>query len=762
LGRVRGGSVRSGGVFAPSILTILGLILFLRLGFVVGDAGLPRALLILAIATTISVSTSVSLSAIATNRKVRGGGVYYLISRSLGIGYGGSLGLVLFVALAVSAAFYCVGFGEAVAALFPDGPPRLAQGAAAGAAAVLLLLAYLGADIATRAQYLIMAILGAALVSFFLGGFATWDSSVFEQNLAPLPEGLGFWPVFAIFFPAVTGFTQGVNMSGDLKDPARSLPSGTFLAVGISTVVYVGAIVLMAGALPGAELAKDYGAMESIAAHPGLIHAGVLAATASSALASFLGAPRILQALARDRVFTSLSLFAAGAAPSGNPRRALLLTGLIAFATIAAGGLNAIARVVSMFFLISYGLLNYATYVEATANRPSFRPRFRFFDARASLVGALVCAGVMFVIDAVAGVLAVAVLAAVYQYVRRTAVPAQWRDSRRAYRYRRVKDGLRELDTEPEGPADWQPHILVFTREEKRRDRVLRFASWISGGSGMISAVQLLEGEGTSQTVLRLREEAEAELRAEIRERELEVYPLVVGASDLRIGAATLVQSWGLGPIRSNTVVLNWMEEAAEGTSAELWYGRLLANAIRLKQNVVVLDTDEVSWDRLEQIPNGERRIDVWWFDDESSRLMLLFAYLMTRTEGWDEARIRVLTPTSAEARQRVEANVRRRLEESRIEAEIETVVDLDEATLVAHSHDFPLVFLPLRVHGMRLATPLSEDLPALLARLPVTALIAAAQDVQLTDDEAEPPAPDESAEPGPAEPRSGEDPSTA
>jgi amino acid transporter len=744
-----------GGVFAPSVLTILGLILFLRLGFVVGDAGLPRALLILAIATTISVSTSVSLSAIATNRKVRGGGVYFLISRSLGIGYGGSLGLVLYVALAISAAFYCVGFGEGVAALFPDGPPHLMQSSAAGAAAVLLLLAYLGADIATRAQYLIMAVLGAALISFFLGAFAAWDGALFERNLAPLPEGLGFWPVFAIFFPAVTGFTQGVNMSGDLEDPASSLPLGTFLAVGISTVVYVGAIVLMAGAMPGTELAADYGAMGSIAAHPGLIHAGLLAATASSALASFLGAPRILQALARDRVFTSLSPFAAGAGPSGNPRRAVLLTGLIAFATIAAGGLNAIARVVSMFFLISYGLLNYATYVEATANRPSFRPRFRFFDARASLVGALVCAGVMFVIDAVAGVLAVAVLAAIYQYVRRTAVPAQWRDSRRAYRFRRVKDGLRELDTEPEGPGDWQPHILVFTRKEKRRDRVLRFASWISGGSGMISAVQLLEGEGTSQTVLRLREEAEAELREEIRERELEVYPLVVGAADLRTGAATLVQSWGLGPIRSNTVVLNWREQAAEGTSAELWYGRLLANAIRLEQNVVVLDTDDTSWDNLEQIPNEERRIDVWWFDDESSRLMLLFAYLMTRTEGWDEASIRVLIPSSEEGRQKIGANVRRRLEEGRIEAEIETVVDPDEATFVAHSHDSTLVLLPLRVLGMRLATPLSEDLPALLAHLPVTALIAAAQDVPLTDDEEEPPAPEESAEPGPAEPKS-------
>jgi amino acid transporter len=741
-----------GGVFTPSILTILGLILFLRLGFVIGEAGFVRALLILAIATAISALTSVSLSAIATNRKVRGGGDYYLISRSLGIAYGGSLGLILFVAQAVSAAFYCVGFGEGLAALLPDLSPHTAQGAAACAAAVLLLLAYLGADLATRFQYVIMGILGAALVSFFVGGIATWDAELLGQNLAPRPAGLGFWLVFAIFFPAVTGFTQGVSMSGDLKDPARSLPLGTFLAVGVSTVVYLAALVVMGGSLSGAELATDTGAMRRIAAHSGLIHAGVLAATASSALASFLGAPRIFQALARDRVFTSLYFFAAGAGPSGNPRRAVLLTGVIAFATIAAGGLDTIARIVSMFFLISYGLLNYATYVEATANRPSFRPRFRFFHARASLVGTLLCGGVMFAVDAVAGALAAAILVAIYQYVRRTAVPAQWRDSRRAYRFRRVKDGLRELDAEPEGPADWQPHILAFTREKHRRDRVLQFASWVTGGSGMITAVQLLEGDGTSATVRKLREEAEAELRAEIKERDLEVYPLAVAASNLRIGAATLVQSWGLGPIRSNTVLVNWMDEATAGTSPELWYGRLLANAIRLERNVVVLKTDEDSWPRVEQIPKQERRIDVWWFGDESSRLMLLLGYLMTRTETWDEATIRVLIPTSAKAREKVEANVRSRIEESRIEAVTEAVIDSDESTLAEHSKDAAVAFLPLRFLGMRLATPFSEDLPALLARLPTVALVAAAQDIKLTEEEPAPPPVPESPGPEPAE----------
>jgi len=382
-----------GGVFTPSILTILGLILFLRVGFVVGSGGLLRAYALLGLATAISLLTTLSLAAIATNRKVRGGGDYYLISRSLGAAYGGALGLVLFVAQAVSVAFYCVGFGEAIVRAFPE---LTAQQAAAGAAGVLLVLAWLGADLATRFQYGVMAVLAAGLVSFFAGAYGAFDPAQVRAGWQAPADALPFWALFAIFFPAVTGFTQGVSMSGDLKDPATSLPRGTFLAVGISTVVYAGAMLAFAGAAPVASLARDAAAMNRVATHAVLVDAGVVAATLSSALASFLGAPRILQALAADRIFAWLAPFAKGAGESRNPRRAVLLTGAIAFAVIAGGSLDTIARIVSMFFLISYGLLNYATYVEATAASPSFRPRFRFFHRRLSLAGTLLCAGVMF------------------------------------------------------------------------------------------------------------------------------------------------------------------------------------------------------------------------------------------------------------------------------------------------------------------------------------------------------------------------------
>ena len=370
-----------GGVFTPSVLTILGIILFRRLGFVVGSAGLARALVMLVLATLISVLTSVSLSAIATNRKVRGGGDYYLISRTLGVEYGGALGLILFAAQAISVAFYCVGFGEGIAALVGGDSAWVVR---AAAAVVLFALAYAGADLATRFQFVIMAILGSALVSFFAGAHASWDPGLLEQSWSATDGKPSFWVIFAIFFPAVTGFTQGVSMSGDLKNPARSLPLGTFLAVGLSTIVYVVAMFALAASVPLQDLATDFDSMRHIAVAPWLIDAGVLSATLSSALASFLGAPRILQALASDRLFDRLTFFATGHGPTGNPRRGVVLTAIIALATISLGDLDTIAALVSMFFLVSYGLLNYATYVEAVGDSPSFRPRFRFFHAAAT------------------------------------------------------------------------------------------------------------------------------------------------------------------------------------------------------------------------------------------------------------------------------------------------------------------------------------------------------------------------------------------
>lgn len=739
------------GVFTPSILTILGIILFLRLGFVVGHSGLAQALAIIAVAHAVSVLTSLSLSAISTNLRVKGGGDYYLISRTLGVSFGGAIGLLLFLAQAVSVGFYCIGFAEAVAAWFP-GDHRLLLRVLGGAAVLALaLLAWLGADWATRFQYLVMAAIAAAIGAFALGALGAWDQSMLAANWRPPAGHLPFWAAFAIFFPAVTGFTQGVSMSGDLADPGRSIPRGVLAAVAVSMLVYFAAAVLFAAALPNAALAADFAAMQRVSAYAPLVVAGVLAATLSSALASFLGAPRILQSLAADGVFPALAPFAEGSGPGNNPRRGVLLTLAIAIAVILLGDLNAVASLVSMFFLLSYGLLNYATYFEARTQSPSFRPRFRFFDQRASLAGALLCGGAMLAIDLSAGAIAVAVLFGIYQYLEYRAAPRGWADSRRSSHLQQARKHLLAAAAEPEHARDWRPQLLVFSDTRDRRERLLQFSSWIEGGSGLTTVVRVLQGQGPH--MIEERERVLKEMAEELRETNSTAFPLVVTGADLAGTMSAIVQSAGIGPLRANTVVANWIEGASTFVH-ELGvnrFGQNLRTAFRLGCNLVILDVDVHEWSKVTERPAGERVIDVWWRRNRTGELMLLLAHLITRSGQWEGARIRLLAaPQEGEDKETAAAALKSGLDEFRIDAQSEVVDELSAETIVAHSRDSALVFLPFGIHGGRFYGPAGGDLPTLLGALPLVVLTMAAQDVDLDAD------PDTAAQDEPAPPGGG------
>ncbi len=720
------------GVFTPSILTILGIILFLRLGYVIGSAGLARALIIITLANAISILTSISLSAVATNIKVKGGGDYYLISRTLGSEFGGAIGMVLFLAQSVSIAFYCIGFGEAVAALLPQSALTTPRIIAVLAVSFLFIFAWLGADWATRFQFVVMAILVVALFSFFVGGLARWEMATLIQNWTVPSGGPKFWVLFAIFFPAVTGFTQGVSMSGDLKDPGKSLPLGTFLAVGISILVYFGVALVFAGALSNESLMKDYGSMKRVARFSVFIDAGVVAATLSSAMASFLGAPRILQSLSKDRIFPFLLPFAKGSGLSDNPRRGVLLSAAIALCTIGLGQLNVIARVVSMFFLISYGLLNYATFFEARADSPSFRPRFKWFDLRLSLLGFLSCLLVMLAIDFTTGLIAISILFAIYQYLKRTAGPARWADSRRSYYLQRARENLLEAYVEPEHDRDWRPQILAFSKDAQRRPGLLRFASWIEGRSGLTTVVKIIEGEGLK--MLKLQEESESELRSDIAAHGFAAFPLVVFAPDLDIALNTLIQSTGVGPLKANTILLNWLDPESKITNdqKEINLGRNLRAAYRLGRNIVVLDADEDKWNTLENIPGEDRRIDVWWLNDATSRLMLLLGYLITRSEPWQAAKIRVLAAGYNADTPENSADLKNNLEEARIKAEPIIVTDVDIDKLSEYSAGAAVVFLPFRLRGDQITCSINAPIEEIVSRLPVTAFVLAAEDIAL------------------------------
>ncbi len=717
------------GVFMPSILTILGIILFLRLGFVVGNAGLGNALVIIGIATLVSVLTSISLAAIATNMHVKGGGDYYLISRTLGIEFGGAIGIVLFLAQAVSIAFYAIGFGEALAAVFGWEAGAAPQIIAAAAILVLFVFAWLGADAASKLQGTIMVVLVTALVSFYIGAIGNYDGALLQESWSA-PEGsMAFWATFAIFFPAVTGFTQGVSMSGDLRDAGKSLPTGTFAAVGLSTVVYVSVAVLLAGTVPLATLAEDTGSLGSVATFRFLIDAGVVSATLSSAMASFLGAPRILQSLASDRVFPRLHFFAKGYGPASNPRRGVVLALAIALVTVSAGNLNVIAPVVSMFFLISYGLLNYATYYEATAASPSFRPRFRFFHRRLSLAGALACLGAMLAISPVAGIAAVVVIFAIQTYLARQPHPERWADASHSHYFQRAKQSIRLMSNETRNSRNWRPQVLAFSADSARRLRLMRFAAWLEGASGLSAVAQVVQGAGAVKR--RERAQIEETMQQEAEAEGLDVHCLAVLAPDAMEALPIIVQSFGVGPINANTVLFGWPEH--DHPQAVEDYRRLLREVLRLGKNVVAVSTHAARWAALEDAPAKGRTIVVWWNDDDAGRLALLAAYLFTRTEQWRRSRIRLLAAVPAgQDRGEYAAQLSVMLDEVRIAADVEVVADASHDTIVAELADATLVLVPMRVRSDKMLDPHGEDLLLTMAVLPLAAAVAAGAPVDL------------------------------
>ncbi len=635
-----------GGVFAPSILTILGIIFYLRAGYVVGEVGLVDALIIITICYAISLLTSISLSAIATTMPVKGGGFYYVISRTIGFEFGGALGVVLFLSISMGIAFYAIGLAEVVVGLEVIPGWISARMIAVGTILFLFAFAWAGADVATRLQYVVMAIVFASILAIGWGGWAQFDTAQMWENRGTPFSGeggsLGFWAAFALFFPAITGFTQGLNMSGDLRRPTRDIPLGTLSAVALSYLLYAGLAVLVAGNATGQQLRDDYLILEGVSSIGWIVTAGVIAATASSAMASFLGAPRIAQALGQDGVFPLTRHLAKGHGRSDNPRRAVLLSLAIALAAVAVGDLNFLAPIITMFFLASYALLNYATFFVAHAASPSFRPSFSVFHKSFSLLGGLLCIGAMLAIDPFAAGVAVLAMFAMHQYLQGRVGDKVWADSQRAYGFQRIREQLFAMAGRPPHPADWRPVILILSKDEDRRRELLRFSGWIEGRSGLTSLVSVIESE---QGDLRDRVAVEKRLRGAITETGAEAFPLAVTARDFETGFSLLLQSYGVGPLKANTILVNWLEELpslADDRSKAI-YGHNLGLALAQGYNAVILHCREGALSRIEEVPIAERRIDIWWAGGATSAFSLILAYLTRRMPDWSQARLRVL-----------------------------------------------------------------------------------------------------------------------
>jgi len=612
------------GVFTPSILTILGVIMYMRLGWVVGNAGLLGAIIIIIIAHVIAVTTGLSISSVATDKKIGAGGVYYVLSRSMGIPIGGSIGIALYVGTAFSIALYLIGFAESFNGYFGLGM-RVNDFRITGSIALILLtaLALKSTSAALKAQFFILAAILISLLSIFFG------TNEFAPATVPLFASKGAVPlevVFAIFFPAVTGFTAGIAMSGDLKDPKKSIPVGTLLAIGMGLVIYLGLAIFLAYTVNAETLKADTNILMKIAVFAPAVVLGIWGATLSSALGGILGGPRILQAMSLDKV--TPKLFGIGKGENNEPVNALLLVFIIAEAGILIGELDVIARVVSMFYLTAYGFINISYFLESWAN-PDFQPTFKI-KRWIGLLGFIACFGVMFKLDMVAMIGALAVIGGLYLGLQRKEVHLQSNDVWRSVWENVVNKGLKKIDARIDENSNWNPNIILFSGESDHQHYLLELSKTVSGRTGIVTNFKLILDKNNDKPLRR----TEQVVRNETF-KELGIFARQLKVDNIYTGITNIATTFGFSGVEPNTIMMGW----PKGLENSKEYAKMTETLLLLDYNLLYLDFDRKA------TFGAYKTVDLWWreTDSKNAEMMLNIARFIIASPKWNNTSIRVL-----------------------------------------------------------------------------------------------------------------------
>jgi len=658
------------GVYTPSVLTILGLIMYLRFGWVVGNVGLPLTLFIVLLATSITAITALSASAIATNMRVGVGGEYFMISRSLGLELGGAIGIPLFLCRTLSITFYCFGLAESILAFWPVSwgpiPAVTSQLLTAGLIVVIIGISGRSAEIALKVQIPIMIAVGLSIIALAAGvlaGETATPEMVPTYRTAPA----GFWYVFAVFFPAVTGFTAGIGMSGDLRDPRKSIPKGTLLAVMTGALVYLSIPVLLAftGKVNPEELAEPGIIWVKIAVLGAwLVFPGVWGAILSSAFGSALGGPRVLQSLSRDGLAPA---FLSRTSSTGQPTIATWVAGAIALTAVALGGLNAVAQFVTILFLTLYVTINLAAGLENLVGDPSFRPTIKV-PWWVSLLGSVGAIAVMFLISPLACVAAVVLEISLYFYLQRRVMRREWGDVRAGMWISVARFALLKLRENRTDPRNWRPHILLFAGDTGKRINLVRLASWFNQDRGIITACRLMTGDLQDGSIEIDR--IQSEMETEVDDAGVTAFCEAHVVPDFETGVMGIAQATGVGELSANTVIFGWSKQR-DRLASQLRLMRALANAG--KSTIIC----RLNW---AHEPGQEKRIDLWWGGlQNNGDLMLLLAHLLRLNPEWSNARLTVRSIARSEAeRDSQHSGLAELLTENRIEAVTEVLYEPD------------------------------------------------------------------------------------
>jgi amino acid transporter len=491
-----------GGVFTPTLLTILGVIMYLRMGWVVGNAGLLGAWAIIIISFLITLCTALSMSAITTNIRIGAGGAYAIISQSLGLEVGGSLGIPRYISQGLAVTMYIFGFREGWLGIFPDHSPFLVD---IIVFAILITIAYVSADLAIKTQFFIMGIIILSIISIVMAAYygsmtiptesaIRWGS--FKGSIENNFSGSNFWVVFAVFFPAATGIMAGANMSGELKDPKKSIPLGTLWAIGVSFVIYMVLAFWIARSATDEELISNYNIIIDKAYFGPFVIAGVLGATFSSALASIVGSSRILFAMGEHQVLP-YSNFLSGKSTNGQPRNAMIVTGIMIFVTMLLRDLNAIAPLVTLFFLITYAMINIVVIIEQQLGLISYRPIFKI-NRWVPWLGLLSSVMAMFIINPTISLVSLVIVFVVYWFLSKQNLETPFEDVRSglfvSFAEWAAKHtwGMKKMQQRA-----WKPNLMVPIRDISGAKGNFQFLRNIAAPKGSIKLLGIAPFSGS-------------------------------------------------------------------------------------------------------------------------------------------------------------------------------------------------------------------------------------------------------------------------
>ncbi|XP_061818241.1 solute carrier family 12 member 9 [Nerophis lumbriciformis] len=739
------------GVMVPTILSMFSIVLFLRTGFVVGHAGLLEGLLMVVVAYTIITLTILSICAISTNGAIQGGGAYYMISRSLGPEFGGSIGLMFFLAKVFACGEYVLGLVEAILDVFgvdaetsvSEGVRVLPQGYwyivlySSVVLLLCLLVCLVGAHIYSRTAFAILLLVTVSLLSVFISSLAVkpldfvlthlgpgnqtqrYNASYTGFNLTTLKNNLGpgysldysthtvmsFATVFAVMFTSCTGIMAGANMSGDLETPSISIPKGTIVAVIYTFIVYVLFFLLVSATCDRTLLIQDYGFLQRINIWPPFVTIGIYCGALFAAMCSMIGASRILHALAVDKLFGLPLAPATITTSSGNPWMAVLYTWGLAQCVVFAGQLNAVASLVTVFYLLAYAALDLACLALEWASAPNFRPTFRFFSWHTCLLGILSCLVMMFVINPVYSSGSIVLLLLLLLFLHFRSPTSSWGYISQALIFHQVRKYLLMLDVRKDHVKFWRPQVLLMVANPRSSCQLILFVNQLKkGGLYVLGHVQLGDLDSFPSDPVQQQYSFWLSL---VDKLGVKAFVDLTLSPSVRQGTQHLLRITGLGGMKPNTLILGFYDNCTpedfflqdtafcgtslgQGTEGEYNFGvdlpslqahfppvrhvesprwlspeeyvGIISDAIKMNKNVCLgryffhLEGEG----KQSKVDGSERTIDVWPlnllqpgcgdYQDVCSLFLLQMACVLNMSSKWRHARMRIFLNVETES----------------------------------------------------------------------------------------------------------------